>query len=125
MADAIDRQRIGDGVDAAGSEPTVPARRRPFTPSGLVGVSTGLSSICDGAEIIGARHGVVHERAGQHLPALPIVLHQHSAEPLRDAAHNPAVPASPAPLTPSGLAGVGTGLSSIATSQKSSVRGVA
>ena len=39
--------------------------------------------------------------------------------------NEPTVPPSPAPLTPSGLVGVGTGLSSITTGQKSSARGMA
>src|SRR5689334_5156776 len=44
---------------------------------------------------------------------------------LTPADSEPTVPASPAPLTPSGLVGVGTGLSSIVTLQKSSARGMA
>ena len=40
------------------------------------------------AEIGGARHAVIHERAGQELAALVVddVLHQHLADPLDDAA---------------------------------------
>ena len=44
---------------------------------------------------------------------------------LTPADSEPTVPASPAPLTPSGLVGVGTGLSSIVTVQKFSARGMA
>ena len=44
---------------------------------------------------------------------------------LTPADSEPTVPASPAPLTPSGLVGVGTGLSSIVTEQKFSARGMA
>jgi len=48
-----------------------------------------------------------------------------STTALTPADSEPTVPASPAPFTPSGLVGVGTGLSSITTAQKLSARGMA
>src|SRR5262249_9214741 len=56
----------------ADREPTVPASPAPFTPSGLVAVGTGLSSITSS------------------LPRLVIglVLHQHLTQALGDAAHD-------------------------------------
>ena len=49
-----------------------------------------LSSLVEGRQIVGARHGVIHERAGQHLPALAVVmalLQQRLADALRRARH--------------------------------------
>ena len=52
-------------------------------------VGTGLLFAVDRRERVGARHRVIHERAGQELPRGGVeadVLHQHLAHTLRDAA---------------------------------------
>jgi hypothetical protein len=46
VLDAEHRERIATmALTAADSEPTVPASPAPLTPSGLVGVGTGLSDV--------------------------------------------------------------------------------
>ena len=72
----------------AGIAPTQPASPAPLTPSGLVLVGTGLALTSTAREVVGARHGVVHERAGDELAvAVEVdVLLQDLADALRDAA---------------------------------------
>ena len=73
----------------AGIAPIVPASPTPLTPSGLRSVGVAFSLQFEAAEIVGPRHRVILERAGQQLPALRVVdqvFHQHLAEPLDDAA---------------------------------------
>ena len=67
----------------------VPASPAPLTPSGLVVAGTGVDRVLERRHVVGARHGVVHERAGDELPAASVVdrvLHHRLAEALRDRA---------------------------------------
>ncbi len=71
---------------SAGVVPPSPAGRMP---SGWVEDGTSLISVVERGQEVGARHGVVHERAGQHLAVGRIVeamLDQRLADPLGDAA---------------------------------------
>jgi hypothetical protein len=77
----------------AGIAPSVPASPTLLTPSGLLGLGLSFFAELEMAEIVGARHTVILERAVQQLAAIGIVgdvLHQHLADPLDDAAKNPA-----------------------------------
>ena len=70
--------------------PSPPARM----PSGLVGDGTSLIAVVNDGQVVGARHRVVHERAGQHLAARRVVvavLQQRLADALHDAAMGLAV----------------------------------
>ena len=72
----------------AGSAPVVPASPAPFTPSGLQGRHRVVVQL-DAGQDPGTRHGVVHERAGEELAVLRIVLDmlgEHLAKALDDAA---------------------------------------
>jgi hypothetical protein len=68
----------------------VPASPAPFTPSGLVGVGTGLPSITTAQKLSARGSGVVHKRAGEHLSGLVIgfLLHQHLTQALDNAPHD-------------------------------------
>ena len=73
----------------AGSIATAPASPQPFTPSGLVVQRVPLKLQIERRQVVGARHRVVHERAGQHLAGFRIVdrvLQQRLADALRDRA---------------------------------------
>ena len=73
----------------AGSAPIVPASPTPLTPNGLRGVSETLWPRVEIAEIVGARHAVILERAGEELARVRLVHHlldERLADPLRDAA---------------------------------------
>ena len=57
----------------AGTAPMVPASPAPLTPSGLVGEGTGWSYSSIARLVVGARHGVVHEAAGEELARCRVV----------------------------------------------------
>ena len=66
-----------------------PAWPEPFTPSGLAFVGTPRQRDVEVGQILGARQGVVHERAAQHLAGVRIIdrVFQHRlADTLRHAA---------------------------------------
>ena len=72
-----------------GGAPMVPDSPMPLTPSGLVLHGTSSSVALDVRHHVGARHGVVHEAAGQELAGLAVVdlvLHQRLADALHHAA---------------------------------------
>ena len=75
----------------------------------------------------GARDRLPHPAGRARRVDVPDAEHRQRIDDGVDAGRQRAdrVPASPAPFMPSGLIGVGTGFSSIATSQKSSARGMA
>ena len=70
-----------------GVEPTVPDSPTPLAPIGLVLAGTRVvERVVEGREGVGARHGVVHERAGDELAGLAVVdvlLEQRLADALR------------------------------------------
>ena len=74
-------------ITAAGA-PTEPASPQPFTPIALFLQGTSSGREVEGRHVVGARHGVVHERAGQQLAALVVdrTLQQRLADALDDAA---------------------------------------
>ena len=77
---------------------TVPPSPTPLAPSGFVVLGTGLKSIADRRHRVGARHAVIHQRAGQQLAAVAVVddvLEQRLARALGDAAHG----SGPSPVT--------------------------
>ena len=53
---------------AAGA-PMVPLSLPPLTPSGLLGAGVAMKAGVERRQVGGARHGVVHEAAGQELPS--------------------------------------------------------
>jgi hypothetical protein len=53
-------------ITAAGA-PIAPASPQPLTPSGLPGHSVVVCVELERRQVVGARHGVVHERAGHEL----------------------------------------------------------
>ena len=53
--------------------PVVAASPTPLTPSGLVVAGTMCSCVADHRHVDRARHGVVHERAGEQLAAVGVV----------------------------------------------------
>ncbi len=74
--------------------PTLPASPAPLVPSGLVLVGTGLALDIDVAQVMRARHGVIHERGRDQLARCSSkldVFHQDLADALRDAAMDLAV----------------------------------
>src|SRR5262249_46994219 len=74
----------------ADSEPTVPASPAPFTTERIGRRRHRVVLDHHRTEVVRPRHGVVHERAGEHLPGLVIgfVLYQHLTQALGDAAHD-------------------------------------
>ena len=72
----------------AGSPPEQPASPQPLAPSGLVLVGTGWLRHLDHRRVVRARHGVVHERAGQQLAVVVVdrLLQQRLADALHHAA---------------------------------------
>ena len=73
----------------AGGAPTAPASPAPLTPNGFDVDGTLWVEKAKTRNIAGARHGVVHERARQQLPAVRIVdrmLQQRLPDALHDAA---------------------------------------
>ena len=72
----------------AGGAPVAPASPAPLTPSGLVCAGTSVSSEMQVGKIVGARHGVILEAAGDEL-AVGVEhdrFHQRLADALGDAA---------------------------------------
>ena len=73
-----------------GVEPTAPDSPTPLAPSGLVLAGTlSSSALLKVGKVVGARHGVVHERAGDELAGFAIVdifLEQRLADALGAAA---------------------------------------
>ena len=75
-------------MTAAGA-PIAPASPQPLTPSGLWVQSVPCVATVKFGRIVGARHAVVHERAGEKLAALAVVaafLEERLADPLRQPA---------------------------------------
>ena len=71
----------------AASAPVVPASPTPLTPSGLLRLGNRMKGAREARQIVGARHGVIHERAGEQLAAPPVVdgvLEERLADPLGD-----------------------------------------
>ena len=64
------------------SEPAQPASPQPLTPSGLVLAGTGWLTTLEVGASCGARHGVVHERAGQQLAVVVVDARSISAWPM-------------------------------------------
>ena len=77
----------------AGEQPMVPASPTPFTPSGFTGVGVMVWLAFDPRHHVRARHGVIHELAGDQLAVVVIdgLLPQRLADALRDAAVHLAV----------------------------------
>ena len=78
----------------AGMAPTQPASPQPLTPSGLVLRRHRVRVNCQRADVVGTRHRIVHERAGDELTGIGIemdILHQDLADALRHAAGDLAV----------------------------------
>ena len=90
--DLIDAERLSASISAlitVGGAPMVPDSPMPLTPSGLVLHGTSSSSRLDVRHRVGARHGVIHEAAGEELAGLAVVdlvLHQRLADALHHAA---------------------------------------
>ena len=66
--------------------PPSPAGRMP---SGCVVDGTSLMSVVKNGKIVGARHGIIHERAGKHLARAGVIeamFEQRLADALGDAA---------------------------------------
>ena len=92
----ISRDRTPAGLSAsstalasAGTEPVAPASPAPLAPSALAGDGTPQSISVIGAQVVGARHEIIHEAAGQELAGVGIVgdvLAEHLADALHQAA---------------------------------------
>ncbi len=73
----------------AGNIAMAPASPQPFTPNGLVVQRVRVETQIESGKIIGARHGVVHERCGNRLAGFRVVdrvLQQRLAGTLGDRA---------------------------------------
>ena len=67
-----------------------PLSPMPLTPIGLVGEGVSWNKRWDVRHVLGARHGIVEQRAGQELPVVGIVADLF-IERLRDALHHAAM----------------------------------
>ena len=65
-------QRVETALTTAGVEPIVPASPTPLTPSGFTGVGVTVLVELEVGSIVGPRHGVVHQRAGEELAVLVV-----------------------------------------------------
>src|SRR5262245_6636678 len=87
------RQRIGNGVGQRGQRAGDAALARALHAERILRRRHRVKLGDERRQAVGARHRVIHERAGEKLPVIAVlaVLHEHLAEPLADAALHLAV----------------------------------